>query len=57
MSRWYDAIDWIGGYPYEVATPPQWIEFYEARGFSLMKLKSVEDYRLGCNELVFLKGE
>ncbi|HYM46845.1 MAG TPA: class I SAM-dependent methyltransferase [Burkholderiaceae bacterium] len=57
MSRWYDAIDWIGGYPYEVATPPQLIEFYEARGFSLMKLKSVEDYRLGCNELVFVKGE
>ncbi|MEP7198302.1 MAG: class I SAM-dependent methyltransferase [Chloroflexota bacterium] len=57
MNRWHDAIDWIGGYPYEVATPAQLIEFYVARGFRLMKLKSDEGYRLGCNELVFVKGE
>src|SRR5204862_2842045 len=21
MSRWHDVVDWIGGYPFEVATP------------------------------------
>jgi hypothetical protein len=23
MSQWHDWIDWIGGYPYEFATPAQ----------------------------------
>ncbi len=21
MSRWHDLVDWVGGYPFEVAAP------------------------------------
>lgn len=54
MSRWHDAVDWIGGYPYEVATTQELIEFYEAKGFKALQVK-IPDYKLGCNELVFEK--
>jgi 2-polyprenyl-6-hydroxyphenyl methylase/3-demethylubiquinone-9 3-methyltransferase len=53
MTHWRDAVDWIGGYPYEVAKPEQIFEFYKARGFSLRRLKSTVG--LGCNEFVFRK--
>jgi 2-polyprenyl-3-methyl-5-hydroxy-6-metoxy-1,4-benzoquinol methylase len=52
MSRWHDAVDWIGGYPYEFARPEDLIKFCEARGFRLAKMKPCE-YKLACNELVF----
>lgn len=55
MNRWYDIIDWVGGYPYEVATVDQIFEFYKARGFSLAKVKS-GGVGLGCNEFVFEKN-
>jgi 2-polyprenyl-6-hydroxyphenyl methylase/3-demethylubiquinone-9 3-methyltransferase len=54
MSRWHDIIDWVGGYPYEVATPDEIFEFYKARGFSLTKVKT-GGVGLGCNEFVFQK--
>jgi len=53
MSRWRDVIDWVGGYPYEVATPDEIFDFYRARGFILTKLKCGRA-GLGCNEFVFL---
>jgi 2-polyprenyl-6-hydroxyphenyl methylase/3-demethylubiquinone-9 3-methyltransferase len=28
MSKWYDIVDWVGGYPYEFATPDQIFDFY-----------------------------
>ena len=52
MNRWHDIIDWVGGYPYEVATVDEIFEFYKAKGFSLCKLKS-GGVGLGCNEFVF----
>ena len=52
MNRWYDIIDWVGGYPYEVATVDQIFDFYKQRGFSLLKIKSGK-VGLGCNEFVF----
>ncbi len=52
MSHWYDIIDWVGGYPYEVATVDQIVEFYKARGFMLETVNS-EGVGLGCNEFVF----
>ncbi len=52
MNRWHDIIDWVGGYPYEVATVDEIFEFYKARGFSLTKVKS-GGVGLGCNEFVF----
>jgi 2-polyprenyl-3-methyl-5-hydroxy-6-metoxy-1,4-benzoquinol methylase len=52
MSHWRDIIDWIGGYPYEVAAPEEVFDFYRERGFTLMKLKC-GGVGLGCNEFVF----
>jgi 2-polyprenyl-6-hydroxyphenyl methylase/3-demethylubiquinone-9 3-methyltransferase len=52
MSRWCDIVDWVGGYPYEAATPEQIFDFYEARGFRLVTLKC-GGVGLGCNEFVF----
>jgi 2-polyprenyl-3-methyl-5-hydroxy-6-metoxy-1,4-benzoquinol methylase len=54
MSHWRDIIDWVGGYPYEVARPEEIFDFYRARGFALLKLKSGRG--LGCNEFVFVKN-
>lgn len=52
MSKWHDLVDWIGGFPFEVARPEQIFEFYASRGFSLRKLRTVGG-GLGCNEFVF----
>jgi 2-polyprenyl-6-hydroxyphenyl methylase/3-demethylubiquinone-9 3-methyltransferase len=54
MSRWHDIVDWVGGYPYEVATPEQIFDFYRKRGFTLTKIKCGK-VGLGCNEFVFKK--
>ena len=56
MNRWYDMIDWVGGYPYEVATPEQIFEFYKQRGFYLAKLRC-GGVGLGCNEFVLVREE
>jgi 2-polyprenyl-3-methyl-5-hydroxy-6-metoxy-1,4-benzoquinol methylase len=53
MSRWRDIVDWVGGYPYEVAKPEEIFDFYKARNFSLTRLRC--DGGLGCNEFVFEK--
>jgi len=55
MSHWHDVIDWVGGYPYEVATPDQIFEFYKARGFTLAAMKC-GGVGLGCNEFVFVRS-
>jgi 2-polyprenyl-3-methyl-5-hydroxy-6-metoxy-1,4-benzoquinol methylase len=52
MSKWHDIIDWVGGYPYEFATPEEIFDFYRARGFTLIKMKC-GGVGLGCNEFVF----
>lgn len=54
MSMWYDLIDWLGGYPFEVARPDDIFKFYHAKGFNLAKLKTCGG-RHGCNEFVFHK--
>ncbi|HWS87156.1 MAG TPA: class I SAM-dependent methyltransferase [Pyrinomonadaceae bacterium] len=54
MSRWRDIVDWVGGYPYEVATPDEIFDFYRARGFTLTRLKCGY-VGLGCNEFVFVR--
>jgi len=42
MSRFHDWIDWIGGYPYEFASPTEIEKFYAERGFVLRKRKNTE---------------
>lgn len=54
MSRWRDIVDWVGGYPYEYATPEGIFDFYRARGFKLTRMKC-GGVGLGCNEFVFVK--
>jgi 2-polyprenyl-3-methyl-5-hydroxy-6-metoxy-1,4-benzoquinol methylase len=56
MSRWRDIVDWVGGYPYEVAKPEEIFDFYRARGFRLTKMKCGA-VGLGCNEFVFVRDD
>jgi len=52
MSKLYDMIDWIGGYPYEFAKADDLISFYETAGFHLTKLTRCEG--TGNHELLFV---
>lgn len=51
MDRRRDLVDWVGGYPFEVARPDEIFSFYRDRGFVLDRLVSANG--LGCNEFVF----
>jgi len=53
MSIYYDWFDWLGGYPFEVATPEAVAEFYSERGFQLLTMKTTRSN--GTNEFVFHK--
>jgi SAM-dependent methyltransferase len=53
MTLYYDMLDWLGGYPFEVATPEQIFRFYKERGFILNNLRTCQG-RHGCNEFVFV---
>jgi len=52
MSPWRDVVDWVGGYPFEVAKPEQVFRFFRDRGFGLQELVTCAG-GLGCNEFVF----
>jgi 2-polyprenyl-3-methyl-5-hydroxy-6-metoxy-1,4-benzoquinol methylase len=54
MNPWVDVIDWVGGLPFDVAKPEKIFDFFFARGFSLVKIKTNAG-GLGCNEYVFIK--
>ena len=56
MNRWRDIVDWVGGYPFETATPQQVVEFCSARGLLLYALTTVGS-GLGCNQFGFVKSE
>ena len=47
-----DVIDWLGGYPFEVASPSAIIDFFGKLKFQLMALKTVGK-KAGNNEYVF----
>jgi 2-polyprenyl-6-hydroxyphenyl methylase/3-demethylubiquinone-9 3-methyltransferase len=55
MSLWYDMLDWLGGYPFEVAKPEEVISRCLLMGFTLENLKTCGG-RHGCNEFVFVKN-
>lgn len=52
MSGRHDLIDWVGGYPFEVAKPEEVFTFVHRLGFELRHLKTTGGGR-GCNEYVF----
>ncbi len=56
MSRWHDLIDWVGGYPFEVAKPEAVFAFLRARGFTLERLTTCGG-GLGCNQFVLRRGD
>ena len=49
-----DLVDWVGGYPFEVAKPEQVFAFYRDRGYDLQHLKTCRGGH-GCNEYVLGK--
>jgi SAM-dependent methyltransferase len=52
MSWRHDAIDWLGGYPYEAATPGEILEFVR-RKCDFVLIKQNIDLKLGVSEFVF----
>jgi SAM-dependent methyltransferase len=52
MSPGRDVIDWVGGLPFEVASPDQVFDFFHGRGFQMVQLRTCGG-GLGCNEFVF----
>ncbi|TWU06431.1 class I SAM-dependent methyltransferase [Stieleria varia] len=51
MSAWHDWVDWVGGMPFEVATPEHVIVPLARKGFHVVNLKTVGN-GWGCNEYV-----
>jgi SAM-dependent methyltransferase len=52
MDAERDLVDWVGGWPFEVATPEAIFGFFRLRGWELRVLKTCRG-GLGCNEFVF----
>jgi 2-polyprenyl-6-hydroxyphenyl methylase/3-demethylubiquinone-9 3-methyltransferase len=55
MSVWTDIVDWVGGYPFEVASRDQVTDFFQRRGFRLDRLVGC-GRKLGCNQFVFTRA-
>jgi SAM-dependent methyltransferase len=55
MSVMHDYVDWLGGYPFEVASPSEVNEFLRQRGFTLETIRTVGG-TLGNNEFVFRRA-
>ncbi len=54
MLLWSDYLDWLGGYPFEVATHDQVVAYFRDAGFSLTKSTRATS---GCNEFVFARND
>ncbi|MFV0445209.1 MAG: class I SAM-dependent methyltransferase [Planctomycetaceae bacterium] len=52
MHRWYDLVDWVGGWPFETAKPEDVIRVLRARGYELLDLRTCGG-KMGCNEFLF----
>ena len=52
MSPIHDWVDWLGGYPFEVARPEEIFDFYQTRAFTLVRLTTCRG-GMGNNEFVF----
>src|SRR3546814_13671741 len=51
MSIWHDLVDWVGGYPFEVARPEEVLHFLRDRGFTLIGLKTCPGGQTGKGEV------
>jgi 2-polyprenyl-3-methyl-5-hydroxy-6-metoxy-1,4-benzoquinol methylase len=54
MSYVHDWLDWLGGYPFEVAKPADILQLYQQLGFSSERVK-YPHHASACNEFVFKK--
>lgn len=54
MSYWHDFVDWLGGYPFEVARPEEVFRFCRDRGFRLLEMRTSVS-GVACNEFVFVR--
>lgn len=54
MHAWHDLVDWVGGWPFEVAKPEDVFRFLRDRGFMLQELATTAGGH-GCNEFVFVR--
>jgi 2-polyprenyl-6-hydroxyphenyl methylase/3-demethylubiquinone-9 3-methyltransferase len=52
MSWKHDLIDWLGGYPYEFASPDEIINFFGEKNILCKKLTFRNG--IGCNEYLFI---
>jgi len=52
MSVYHDVVDWIGGWPFEVATPEEIFHFFQKQNLVLTELVTCGG-KHGCNEFVF----
>ena len=53
MSIYHDWIDWLGGYPFEVAKPEEIFERYCREGLHLSRFTTTNG--IGCNQFIFRK--
>ena len=51
MRKWFDLVDWVGGWPFEVARPEEIFRFFRDRGFVLTEMTTSGGH--GCNEFAF----
>jgi 2-polyprenyl-3-methyl-5-hydroxy-6-metoxy-1,4-benzoquinol methylase len=54
MAFWRDLVDWVGGYPFEVAKPEEIFGFCSEKGFVMTRLRTCGN--LGCNEFLFRRN-
>lgn len=55
MNFYRDIVDWIGGWPFEVATPEEIFRYCREKGFVMTELKTCGG-KHGCNEFVFRRA-
>ena len=53
MDVWHDAVDWLGGLPYECASAAEVTDSLDRLGFSAVRENLTR--RSGCNEFTFRK--
>ncbi|MGQ0643801.1 MAG: class I SAM-dependent methyltransferase [Gemmatimonadaceae bacterium] len=56
MSVLHDWIDWLGGWPFEVAKPEDIFRWFRERDYSLVNLTTAGG-TMGCNEFVFRRSQ
>jgi SAM-dependent methyltransferase len=54
MSIIHDWFDWIGGFPFEVATVAKVVQFLRKKGYQLRNIRTTNG--LGNNQFVFVRG-